>query len=123
MQFKEQQPKTRVLDIVNGALSKKTVTEAKELTMQQQAILGKAIKSIEKKTSRNDHTGALQELADLVGAKQISAVMTHIAAIQKMLGYAPKDLQKFRDSYLEVLLKYVKEQYDEDAVKEVRGAF
>jgi hypothetical protein len=102
----------KLMGIVNG---KPKVTESLDI----KPIVARIAKS----TDKNDHTGAVMELAvflnDTKSFKKLEAVDT----IHTIEGSMPSEISKYRDSILKDLMGKVKSKYGSDAAKEVNGAF
>ena len=100
------------MGIVTG---KPKVNEVKDTTQ--------IIEKVAKLTDRNDHTGAVIELATFLNDTKSVKLLQAIQTIHTIEGSMPSEISKYRDSILKDLMNKFKSKYGSDAAKEVNGAF
>jgi len=94
---------------------KDLLNEAKDITP--------LIADIEKYTDRNDHTGAVIELAAFLNNTKALKLLQAIETIHDIEGSMPSEVSKYRSSILKDLTNKFKSKYGDDAAKELNGAF
>ena len=100
------------MGIVTG---KPKVNEVKDTTQ--------IIEKVAKLTDRNDHTGAVIELATFLNNTKAVKLIQAIETIHTIEGSMPSEISKYRDNILKDLMNKFKSKYGSDAAKEVNGAF
>jgi 5,10-methylene-tetrahydrofolate dehydrogenase/methenyl tetrahydrofolate cyclohydrolase len=102
----------KLMGIVTG---KQKVNEVKDTT--------EIIKKIAKLTDRNDHTGAVIELATFLNNTRAIKLLQAIESIHKIEGSMPTEISKYRSSISKDLQANFKSKYGADAAKELNRAF
>lgn len=70
------------------------------------------VRTLQYATSRNDHSGAIVELAKFTKDAGLISIAEAIQTIQRVWGSIPKNLQAFRDSeFQDRLLKFIETKY------------
>lgn len=85
--------------------------------------IDKLVKSISKKTSDNDHTGAAIELAKFLRNNNAVKILDSINDIHHIEGGMPLQLLQYRQEILNRLLTNVKNNYDNDTYMKVSSSF
>jgi hypothetical protein len=101
----------KLMGIVTG---KPKVNEVKDTT--------EIIKKIAKLTDRNDHTGAVIELATFLNNTRAIKLLQAIETIHKIEGSMPTEISKYRSSISKDLKDNFKSKYGADASKELNRA-
>jgi len=83
----------------------------------------KVVEKVVSLTGRNDHNGAILEIAKMIGAKKIEKIIEYLQGIQKILGYMPFDLVKYRGDLSSELEKLAKKKLSKEEYKELYSAF
>lgn len=102
----------KLMGIVTG---NPKVNEARDAT--------EIIEKIAKLTDRNDHTGAVIELATFLNNTRAIKLLQAIEMIHKIEGSMPMEISKYRSSILKDLQTNFKSKYGADATDELKGAF
>lgn len=85
------------------------VVESGELS-EEYVNLQKEMEKVSKATKLNQHTLAVKVAAKAIGAKKIEKIADSVMAIEKLEGYMPRDLGKYRDSDLMGQLRQIAKQ-------------
>lgn len=81
------------------------------------------IEKIAKLTDRNDHTGAVIELATFLNDTKALKLLQAVETIHTIEGSMPTEVSKYRSSISKDLRDKFKSKYGQDAATELNGAF
>jgi hypothetical protein len=113
----------KITNKIVAAMMDRLGEDVSEATLTESLDIKPIVARIAKSTDKNEHTGAVMELAvflnDTKSFKKLEAVDT----IHTIEGSMPSEISKYRDSILKDLMSKVKSKYGSDAAKEVNGAF
>ena len=95
-------------------MDKVRLAELRAIRRKTAAVTMKDIDKINEMTARNDHTGALTELADQLGRKKDQKVLELMGKIQDILGYAPHGLMEMRNEMMRPIYAQAKKTFMKD---------
>ena len=82
-----------------------------------------AIKLIAKMTDNNDHTGALIELAKLLGHTRTVKILTAIETIQDVEQHLPTHVARYRQEISDRLMDDARKRFDKATFQKIQAAF
>jgi len=95
-----------------------TLTEAKA-----ELDIDSLVKTINRMTERNDHTGSVMKLAEFLKAKQHIKILTGIKMMQDGYGHMPSQLSELREYERKELMKQVEDEYGKVVADKINSAF
>ena len=82
-----------------------------------------AIKRIAKMTDNNNHTGALIELAKLLGNTRTVKILTAIETIQDVEQHLPTHVARYRQEISDRLMDDARKRFDKATFQKIQAAF